>query len=244
MTDGALDRWKAFVLAAGFGTRMRPLTETRPKPLVEVRGHALIDHVLDRICNAGIATAVVNVHYLADQLEAHIDVRRTPSILVSDERDELLETGGGIVRALPLLGGEPFFLLNSDSIWWETGTPALQRMAQTWDAARMDALLLLVPIDNSTGYDGAGDFEMAASGQLTRRRADRQGLVYMGIAILHPTLFDKAPEGAFSLNLLFDTAIAAGRLYGMVHNGEWMHVGTPQAIGLAERRLDDLEAKP
>ena len=236
-----LSNWKAFVLAAGLGTRMRPITDTMPKPLVEVQGRALIDHALDRLEAAGVRETVVNVHYFADKLETHLTGRTAPHIRISDERDELLETGGGIARALPLIGSQPFLLLNSDSIWWEAGDSALSRLVAAWDDQRMDVLLLLVPVENSTGYKGEGDFVLSSSGQLTRRRENVVGLVYMGVAILKPGLFASAPRGAFSLNLLFDAAIETGRLYGIVHDGEWMHVGTPRAIALAEQRLEDLE---
>ena len=236
-----LKTWKAFVLAAGLGTRMRPLTNSCPKPLVKVNNRALIDRGLDRLQEAGVDEAIVNVHYLADQLEDHLATRDHPKITISDERDELLETGGGIVRALPLLGSEPFFVLNSDSIWWEPQGSALQNLAACWNETEMDALLLLVEIDDSIGYDGAGDFLLSETGQIKRREAAPRGQVYMGTGIFHPRLFAAAPHGAFSLNLLFDTAIQKNRLYGMMHHGEWMHIGTPDAISLAERRLSELE---
>ena len=242
--SNAAKNWKAFVLAAGKGSRMRPLTETRPKPLVPVNGKALIDHGLDRLIQAEVADVVVNVHYLADQLEDHLNARAKPNIAISDERNELLETGGGIVKALPQLGNHPFFVLNSDSIWWESGSSALDRLAEYWDDKHMDALLLLVPIDKSTGYDGAGDFLLDETGKLSRRGDAASALIYMGTGIFHPRLFKSAPKGSFSLNVLFDAAIQSKRLYGMVHHGEWMHVGTPQAIGLAERRLSELEIEP
>ncbi len=229
----------AMVLAAGKGTRMAPLTDALPKPLVQLMGKPLIDHALARLAASGIGRVVVNVHYLADKLEGHLRDRANPEIIISDERPELLETGGGIAKALPLLGARPFFLLNSDSVWFEAGTPALARLAEHWDGTRMDALLLVVPLDRSSGYAGRGDFVLSEDGCLTRLRdapADA-GPVYMGTAILHPRLFSAAPPGPFSLNLLFDRAIRSGKLYGLLHDGDWMHVGTPNAIGEAEARL-------
>lgn len=229
----------AFVLAAGLGKRMRPVTATVPKPLVEVAGKALLDHALDRAAEAGIETAIVNVHYLPDLIEGHL-ARRTggPAIQVSDERAALLETGGGIRKALPLLGDAPFVVLNSDSFWLEGPAPNLRRLIDAWDPARMDALLLVAPTATSLGYDGAGDFVMDADGRL-ERRGEREvaPFIYAGVAILQPGLFDDTPEGAFSLNLLFDRAIAAGRLSGMRLDGQWLHVGTPDAIRAAEERV-------
>jgi MurNAc alpha-1-phosphate uridylyltransferase len=226
------------VLAAGLGKRMRPVTDTLPKPLVNVGGRALLDHALDRVAETGIETAVVNVHYLADLVEAHVRERRRPRIVVSDERGALLETGGGIRKALPLLGGGPFLLLNSDSLWIDGGTPNLARLGAAWDVARMDILLLVAEVAKSVGYQGRGDFSRDADGRL-QRRGERASapLVYAGVAILKPQLFDDTPDGAFSLNLLFDRAIVAGRLYGMPLDGQWLHVGTPDAIAAAEERL-------
>jgi len=228
----------AMVLAAGFGERMRPLTNTRPKPLVEVSGRALLDHVLDKLAATGVATAVVNVHYLADQIEKHVAGRKSPHIVISDERDKLLDTGGGVVRALPLLGNEPFFLINSDSIWLDGTRGNLQRLAAEFDPARMDVLLLLAPSATSIGYSGRGDFAMAPDGRL-RPRAEREVVpfVYAGAAIFSPTLFEGAPEGPFSLNRLFVKAAEAERLYGLRLDGVWMHVGTPDAIALAENAI-------
>lgn len=231
----------AMVLAAGLGTRMRPVTDTIPKPLVRVGGRALIDHALDRVAEAGIATAVVNVHYLADLIEAHVRPRRRPVIVISDERGELLETGGGVKRALPLLGPAPFLLLNSDSLWIEGQKPNLVRLREAWDPERMDILLLLAPVATSLGFEGRGDFFMDADGRLERRGArDAAPFVYAGVAILKPQLFDDTADGAFSLNRLFDRAIVAGRLYGSPLAGQWLHVGTPDAIAAAEERLASL----
>jgi MurNAc alpha-1-phosphate uridylyltransferase len=228
----------AMVLAAGLGTRMRPLTDTMPKPLVPVAGKPLLDHVLDRLAQAGVTTAVVNVHYLADQIEAHLAARRAPKIVISDERPKLLDTGGGVVKALPQLGHAPFFHVNSDTLWIDSVTPNLVRLAQTFDPARMDALLLLASTAASTGYSGKGDFAMEAGGAL-RRRTENEVLpfVYAGVALLSPALFADAPAGAFSLNVLFDRAAAAGRLAGLRLEGLWMHVGTPEAIAEAEAAI-------
>ncbi|HEY8566747.1 MAG TPA: nucleotidyltransferase family protein [Beijerinckiaceae bacterium] len=228
----------AMVLAAGLGQRMRPITDTLPKPLVRVGGRALIDYSLDRLAEAGIETAVVNVHHLPDQIEAHVRGRTVPRIVISDERDRLLETGGGVKRALPLLGAEPFLALNSDSLWIEGPRANLPRFLASWDSGRMDILLLVAATATSLGYDGAGDFAMDTGGTLRRRRErEVTPFVYAGVAILKPELFADTPEGAFSLNLLFDRAIAAGRLHGLRLDGQWLHVGTPDAIAAAEERL-------
>ena len=229
---------RAMVLAAGYGQRMRPLTLTRPKPLVEVAGRALIDHGFDRLRAAGVEEAVVNVHYLPEQLEAWAKRQASPRIRISDERDVILDTGGGVARALPLLGSDPFFVINSDSFWVDDGTPALDRLRAAWDDHRMDCLLLLAPLDRTVGYDGKGDFTRDDDGRLARR-AGSQGtpLAYIGGYLVHPRLFAGAPEGAFSMNILWDRAIAAGRLFGVEHTGRWLHVGTPDAIGLAEAAL-------
>ena len=226
----------AMVLAAGLGQRMRPVTDTRPKPLVSVGGRLLIDHALGRLREAGIGTAVVNVHYLPEMIEAHLAGRDDLAITISDERDALLETGGGVKRALPLLGAQ-FVVMNSDSLWTEHGAPNLSRLLAAWRPESMDILLLLAP-RNSLGYDGRGDFDAAEDGTLRRRPQNGEAaFVYAGVAILKADLFADTPDGAFSLNLLFDRAIAAGRLYGVVLDGEWLHVGTPEAIGQAEERL-------
>jgi N-acetyl-alpha-D-muramate 1-phosphate uridylyltransferase len=229
---------RAMVLAAGLGVRMRPLTDRTPKPLVTVGGKALIDHVLDRLAAAGAETVVVNVHHLADQMERHLAGRRAPKIVISDERGELLDTGGGVVKALPALGAAPFFHLNADTIWIDGVKPNLVRLAEIFDPARMDALLLLAATQNSVGYAGRGDFGMAPDGRLSRR-AEREvaPFVYAGVAILNPSMFAGAPAGAFSLNRLFDRAIEIGRLYGLRLEGVWMHVGTPEAIAAAEAAI-------
>ena len=228
----------AMVLAAGKGARMRPLTDKVPKPLVAVGGKPLLDHVLNRLAEAGVETAVVNVHYLADQIEHYLIGWQTPRIVISDERDALLDTGGGVVKALPVLGAAPFFHVNADTIWIDGVKPNLLQLAATFDPGRMDALLLLAVTSGSVGYAGRGDFTMAPDGRLARRR-EREVVpfVYAGVAILNPALFSTAPPGAFSLNLLFDRAIEAGRLYGLRLDGVWMHVGTPEAIAAAETAI-------
>jgi MurNAc alpha-1-phosphate uridylyltransferase len=228
----------AMVLAAGLGTRMRPVTDRLPKPLVEVSGKALIDHVLDRLAEAGVERAVVNVHYLADAIEQHLARRTSPQIVISDERELLLDTGGGIVKALPELGSAPFFHINSDTIWIDGVQPNLARLGACFDPAGMDALLLLAPTATSIGYSGRGDFLMAPDGRL-RRKSEREivPFVFAGAAVLSPALFSDVPPGPFSLNLLFDRAIDTGRLYGLRLDGLWMHVGTPDAIDEAEAAI-------
>ena len=226
------------VLAAGLGERMKPLTDTKPKPLVEVAGKALIDHALDRLAAAGIETAVVNVHHFADALEMRLKTRKRPRIVISDERNALLDTGGGIVKALQRLGAGPFLLMNADSLWLEGAVPNLKRLGRAFDAARMDALLLLAPSAGAIGYRGRGDYAMDAQGKLHRRgEQERAPLVYAGAAVLSPGLFADAPAGAFSLTRLFDRAEADGRLHGLALEGAWMHVGSPEAIGAAEEAM-------
>ena len=229
----------AMVLAAGYGQRMRPLTLTRPKPLVEVAGKALIDYGFERLAAARVQHAVVNVHYLPDQIEGWAARQKTPRITISDERAEILDTGGGIAHALPLLGEDPFFVINSDSFWVDEGAPALDRLRAAWDDARMDCLLLLSALGRTVGYDGKGDFVRDADGRLLRRSAHPEGtpLVYSGAYLVAPRLFGGAPQGKFSMNILWDKAIAAGRLFGIEHTGRWLHVGTPEAIPLAEAAL-------
>ncbi len=231
----------AMVLAAGYGKRMRPLTEHTPKPMVRLAGRALIDHALGRLAEAGVREAVVNVHYHADVLEAHLRARaEPPAITISDERDALLDTGGGVKKALPLLGQGGFFVFNSDSVWTEAGVRNLSRLAAMWDADAMDSLLLLAESSGSLGYDGPGDFAMTEDGRLFRRDpGTRAPFVFAGVSIAHPRLFDHSPEGAFSLNPLWDRAITRGRLFGARLEGEWMHVGTPEALEAAGRRLRD-----
>src|SRR5436309_3215575 len=229
---------RAMVLAAGLGKRMRPLTDTLPKPLVPVAGKALIDHVLDRLADAGVTTAVVNVHHMANAIEQHLKGRTRPQIAISDERSELLDTGGGVVKALPLLGDKPFFHVNSDTIWIEGVTPNLGRLGAMFDPAEMDAAVLLAATATSIGYEGRGDFAMTPDGRL-RRRGEREVVpfVYAGAAVLSRPLFEDAPQRVFSLNRLFDRAIEAGRLFGLRLEGTWMHVGTPAAIKAAEAAI-------
>jgi MurNAc alpha-1-phosphate uridylyltransferase len=217
---------------------MRPFNGQVPKPLVTVGGKALIDHVLDRLALAGVTRAVVNVHYLADQIEQHLIGRKVPEVVLSDERAELLGTGGGPINAMPLLGGGPFFLVNSDTIWIDGVTPNLQRLAAAFDPSRMDALLLMAPTATATGYSGRGDFSMVADGRL-KRRAERDVVpfVYAGAAILTPAFFAGVAPGPSSMSPLFDRAVEAGRLYGLRLEGVWMHVGTPDAVAAAEAAL-------
>jgi MurNAc alpha-1-phosphate uridylyltransferase len=227
----------AMVLAAGLGERMRPLTLGMPKPLVPLAGRPLIDHVLDRLALAGVKTAVVNVHYLPEQLEAHLSARRgkSPEILVSDERGVLLDTGGGAKKALPLLGHGPFFIHNADSVWSEGAAPALPRMLRLWNPAAMDCLLLLAPVATSIGYAAKGDFSIGPDGRLARRgEGEVVPFAFAGVSLCDERLFKDAPEGCFSLNLLWDRALAKGKLYGVRLEGQWMHVGTPEALAEAE----------
>jgi MurNAc alpha-1-phosphate uridylyltransferase len=229
----------AMVLAAGLGKRMRPLTATRPKPLVEVAGKALLDHALDRLRAAGVKRAVVNVHYLADALEAHLTKRVTGiEISISDERAELLETGGGLKKALPLLTEDPILVVNSDNLWVDGPNDSLRALAARWDDARMDALLLLVPLARANCHSGRGDFHMDAAGRISRRKPGRIApFVFTGIQLISHRLFEGAPDGPFSTNILWDKAIASRRAWGMVHQGLWFDVGTPPAVRKTELML-------
>jgi MurNAc alpha-1-phosphate uridylyltransferase len=228
----------AMVLAAGLGQRMRPLTDNKPKPLVEVAGKPLIDHVLDRLAAAGVERAVVNVHYRAEQIVDHVAGRERPQITISDERGVLLGTGGGVVKALPQLGREPFLHMNSDTIWIDGVSPNLHRLAQAFEPDRMDALLLLASTTGSIGYAGRGDFLIAADGRL-QARGEREiaPFVYAGAAMLSPALFQNAPDGEFPLTALFKRAQEQGRLHGLRLEGLWMHVGTPDAVLQAEQAI-------
>ncbi len=229
---------RAMVLAAGLGTRMRAFNGHVPKPLVQVGGKPLVDYVLDRLADAGVERAVINVHHLADQIERHLAQRQHPEIVISDERRELLGTAGGVVKALPELGGAPFFHVNSDTIWIDGVTPNLRRLAAAFDPARMDALLLLATSISSIGYSGRGDFAMGPDGRL-RRRGERDVVpfVYSGAAILTPAFFAGVGPGPSSMSPLFDRAIESERLYGLRLEGLWMHVGTPDAVKAAEAAI-------
>lgn len=225
---------KAMVLSAGLGTRMRPLTETVPKPLVPVGGKPLVDWGLDALEHAGVAEAVVNIHHLPDLMLAHLAGRKRPRVTISDERERLLDSGGGIVKALPLLGAAPFLVLNADTLWIDRSTSNLVRLALAWDPARMDILLLLADPKTATGHTGKADFTMDADGRLTRAHESADGFIYAGSGILRPRLFEAAPVEPHSLNRYFDRAIAAGRLFGLPLDGHWLTVGTPEAIAPAE----------
>ncbi len=231
----------AMVMAAGLGKRMRPLTATRPKPLVEVAGKPLIDHVLDRLRSAGVSRVVVNVHYLADSLEAHLKARAADfEVKISDERGLLLETGGGMVRAELIIEADPFLVINSDNFWIDGPHDLLRLLASHWREGEMDALLLLVPQARAGNHRGQGDFHMSASGKLSRRRKGRVApYVFTGIQIVSKRLLRDAPEGPFSTNILWDRAIEEGRCFGAVHQGLWFDVGSPAAIPATERALQD-----
>jgi MurNAc alpha-1-phosphate uridylyltransferase len=229
----------AMVLAAGLGQRMRPLNNGLPKPLVRLKGRPLIDHVLDRLGEAGVTRAIVNVHYCAEQIIAHVAPRLRPVIVVSDESGQLLDTGGGVRKALPALGEGPFIIHNSDSVWIDQANSSLHRLFAAWDGARMDSLMLVAPVTTSIGYSGAGDFSLDADGRTMRRpKEGRVPFVFTGVSVAHPRLFEDSPDGPFSLNLLWDRAIAAGRLFGVTLDGTWMHVGDPAALDEAERLLE------
>jgi len=228
----------AMILAAGLGTRMKPITDDRPKPMIEVAGRTLIDRAIDRLEEAGVTNIVVNLHHFADQLENHLKARPASNIIFSPE-PELLETGGGVVKALPLLGSEPFYVINSDALWLNGPINTFERMAEIWDADAMDGLLLLHSTVDAYGYRGRGDFCAGADGKLTRRpKMEVSPWMFAGIQIFHPRLFEGAPEGAFSLNRLYDQALEAERLYGIIHDGEWFHVGTPAGLEEAETYLN------
>lgn len=228
----------AIVLAAGLGKRMLPITATMPKPLVKVAGRTLIDFALDKLHEAGIGKVVVNVHHFADMLEAHLRTREAPRIVISDERAAVLETGGGVKKALPLLGNAPFVTFNSDSLWIEGDTPNLTRLLAAWDPDRMDVLMLVAPLSTSIGYEGRGDFSMDPDGRLHRRKGDETvPFVYAGVAVVKPELAAGTPDGPFSANVFYDRAAARGRLHGLRLEGQWLHVGEPQAIAEAEECL-------
>jgi N-acetyl-alpha-D-muramate 1-phosphate uridylyltransferase len=230
----------AMVLAAGLGKRMRPLTATRPKPLVSVAGQALIDHALNRLRAAGIGRVVVNVHYLADALEAHLAAHdQRIELLLSDERDALLETGGGVTKALPLIGDERFLIVNSDNLWIDGPVRSIDLLEAQWDDAAMDALLLLVPIARANCHGGNGDFRLDPAGRLARPAPGKMApFVFTGVQLVSRRLFADAPAGAFSMNLLWNRAIETGRIFGVVHEGLWFDVGTPPAIAKTEAMLE------
>ena len=229
----------AMVMAAGLGKRMRPLTATQPKPMVRVGGKPLIDHALDRLADAGVAKAVVNVHYMADALEAHVLDRTMPRVTISDERAELLETGGGMVKVAKAgLLPDPFFCLNADNIWLDGPRNAFADLSDRWNADEMDALVLVVRHHDARNFDGPGDFYLDPMGRVSRRRLGRIApYIYTGIQIVSHRLLRDAPEGRFSTNVLWDRAIEEGRLYGLVFTGKWFEVGTPQAIRPTEEAL-------
>jgi N-acetyl-alpha-D-muramate 1-phosphate uridylyltransferase len=237
MSKNPLASDTAMVMAAGLGKRMRPLTATLPKPLVQVAGKPLIDYSLDRMIEAGLGRAVVNVHYLADALEAHLEARHSPAIEVSDERAVLLETGGGMVKAQPMLP-DPFFCINSDNIWLDGPRNAFRELTDAWDPARMDALLLVASHARAQNYVGKGDFHLDPHGKISRRRAGRIApFIYTGIQLVSHRLLRDAPEGPFSTMVLWERAIADGRLFGLVHTGQWFEVGEPGSIAPTEARL-------
>jgi len=232
----------AMVLAAGLGKRMRPLTATRPKPLIEVAGKPLIDHVFDRLRSAGVKRAVVNVHYLADALEVHLKRRiKDVEVIISDERKQLMETGGGLVQALPLLGDAPFLCVNSDNLWVDGPIDAIRQLAAQWDDSKMDALLLLIPLARAGSHRGQGDFRLDPFGRIVERRKPGRlaPFVFTGVQIVSPRLITDAPEGPFSTNLFWNRAIESGRAWGVVHQGLWFDVGTPTAIHETEVALAD-----
>ncbi|MFC3723876.1 nucleotidyltransferase family protein [Neoaquamicrobium sediminum] len=227
----------AMVLAAGLGKRMRPLTDTMPKPMISIAGKTLLDRGLDALAGAGVEKAVVNVHYLPQQIIDHVAQRSRPHIVVSDESGLLLDSAGGIVKALPELGTEPFYILNADTFWIDRDGRDLERLALAWDGARMDILLMLARPHDATGHSGSTDFLLDAEGRLARARGAPEGLIYAGAAIVHPRIFEGAVAEPHSLNIYFDRAIAAGRLFGMSMRGHWITVGTPDAVAAAEAAI-------
>lgn len=227
----------AMVLAAGLGKRMRPLTDTMPKPLIPIAGRTLLDRGLDTLAAAGVERAVVNVHHFGDQIVRHVAARAAPAVVVSDESDRLLDSAGGIVKALKLLGENPFFILNADTFWIDKGESNLDRLALVWDGRRMDILLMLADIAEATGHSGGTDFLLGPDGKLARSKGAPEGLIYAGAAIAHPRIFAGAAAEPHSLNFYFDRAIASGRLFGMKMTGHWITVGTPDAIAPAEAAI-------
>jgi MurNAc alpha-1-phosphate uridylyltransferase len=236
---------KAMILAAGFGERMRPITNAIPKPLVPVMGRTLLDHSIDRLVQGGVKLVVVNVHYLADQIVTHLKARTDVEIRICDETDRILDSGGGIAKALPHFNGEPFFAYNSDTLWVEGASHAIERMRARWNESEMDGLMLLAPTVTAIGYEGDGDFEMTAAGLISRRPERKlTPFVYTGLQILHPRLFENAPKGKFPIHPLWHAAMDAKRLHGVRLDGVWVHVGTPQGLHDAEAFLRDLWTEP
>ena len=231
----------AMVMAAGLGKRMRPLTATRPKPLIQIAGTTFLDHVLDHLREAGVIRIVVNAHYLADALEAHLAANAGGlEVIVSDERDQLRETGGGLVKALPLIPDDPFLCVNTDNIWIDGPVDSLKQLAAAWDDARMDVLMLLIPLARATNHVGSGDFHMDAVGHLSRRKPGRVApFVWTGIQILSKRLIVDPPSDAFSTMVFWERAITQRRAFGIVHQGLWFDVGTPGAIPKTEAILAD-----
>jgi MurNAc alpha-1-phosphate uridylyltransferase len=230
----------AMILAAGLGRRLQPITDHTPKPLVQVKEKALIDYALDLVRGAGIADVVINCHHLADQIEAHARQISDLTVQISDERGALLETGGGVQKALPLLGNEPFAVINSDVIVRNSTNSSLKALVQAWDAQKMDLILLLQPRENAAGYEGSGDYHIDDEGRLQRRAVDQSApYIFSGVQIVSPRLFDGLEEGRFSMNVMFDKAAKAGRLFGLVHDGIWLHVGTVEALKEAEEVLSN-----
>ena len=227
------------VTSAGIGTRMRPLTDTKPKPLIEVKGRTMLDWALDHLAAAGVERAIVNVHHFADQIESHVAARRNPSVLISDERAQLLDTGGGVVQALPLIGDDPFFLMHGDVVWRNGTTPALDRMAAAWDDSEMDAIMMVVLAAAAHGYEGRGDFNVSTDGTPSWREERHEApFVFTGLRLIHPrALQGYAPE-PFSFLKVFQDLMERGRLKALIHDGDWFHVGTPDAIATTEELLD------
>ncbi len=237
-----MDVTRAMVMAAGLGTRMAPLTQDKPKPLIEVLGKPLIDHVIDRLVQGGVNFIVVNVHHKADMMRAHLAKRKDVEIQICDETDAILDTGGGMAKALPFFKGEPFFAQNADSFWVEGMGHAMTRMKSRWDPEKMDALMLVASCVTAIGYEGRGDFELAALGRLKRRAEMAMApFVWTGFQIVHSRLFNSAPKGRFSINPLWDKAIERERLFGLRLDGVWIHVGTPEGREDAEAFLRDLQ---
>ncbi len=232
----------AMILAAGLGRRLQPLTEHTPKPLVQVKKKALIEYALDLVRGAEMTDVVINCHYLADQIEAYARKVSDLNVQISDERGALLETGGGVQKALPLLGNSPFAVINSDVIVRNSKGSSLKALLQAWDAEKMDLILLLQPRQSAVGYDGAGDYHIDEDGRLHRRKADQKApYIFSGVQIVSPRLFEGLAEGRFSMNVIFDKAAKEGRLFGLIHDGLWLHVGTVEALKEAEEVLSNCD---